>query len=802
VRATGRIEEAEQVAEIALGTRRGTPVRVRDVAWVGVERELRTGSATADGEEVVIGTALMRIGANSRTVARAVGARMDEVARTLPPGVRVRTALDRTALVDATIATVRRNLFEGAVLVIAVLFLALGNLRAALITALAIPLSMLMTATAMVQTRTSGNLMSLGAIDFGLIVDGAVIIVENCLRRLAERQRELGRPLDLSERLAVTLAGSRQVLGSAVFGGAIIVIVYVPILFLTGIEGRMFRPMALTVIFALVSAFALSFTFVPAMVALCIRGRVQEHESRAVSWAHRAYVPLLSLALARPRAVVAGAAALFLASLLGFAKLGQEFVPTLSELDFLVQAIRIPSTSLSQSTQMQQALERELASVPEVALAFSKTGTPEMASDPMPVNVSDGFVILKPRAQWPDPSERKDALRERIEAKLAATQIGNNYEFTQPIQMRFNELIAGVRGDVAVKVFGDDFDLLLPAAQQIARLVAATPGAVDVRVEQIAGLPVVSVDVNRSAIARYGLSVSDVQDVVSIAVGGREAGQLFEGDRRFDIVVRLPEAFRRDIRALRNLPIPLPAESSRFAYLPLASVADVQLVEGPNQVSRENGKRRIVVQANVRGRDIGSFVADARERIAREVTLPSGSWLAWGGQFENLEAAKARLAWVVPICFAAILVLLYAALGSLKSAALVYTAVPLALSGGVAALWLRGMPFSISAAVGFIALSGVAVLNGLVMVSFIEELRAQGRGLEAAIREGAQTRLRPVLMTALVASLGFVPMALATGTGAEVQRPLATVVIGGLVTSTALTLLVLPALYRLVTPAR
>jgi heavy metal efflux system protein len=810
VRATGRIEEPEQVAEIALGTRRGTPVRVRDVAWVGVERELRTGSATANGEEVVIGTALMRIGANSRTVAHAVGRRMDEVARTLPAGVRVRTALDRTALVDATIATVERNLFEGAVLVMAVLFLALGNLRAALITALAIPLSMLLTATAMVQTRTSGNLMSLGAIDFGLIVDGAVIIVENCLRRLAERQRELGRPLDLSERLAVTLEGSRQVLGSAVFGGAIIVMVYVPILFLTGIEGRMFRPMAVTVIFALVSAFVLSFTFVPAMVALCIRGRVQERENRAVSEAKRLYAPVLSFALARPRAVVAGAAGLFLVSLLGFARLGQEFVPTLSELDFLVQAIRIPSTSLSQSTQMQQALERELASLPEVALAFSKTGTPEMASDPMPGNVSDGFVILKPRAEWPEPRERKEALRERIEAKLADTQIGNNYEFTQPIQMRFNELIAGVRGDVAVKVFGDDFDLLLPAAQQIARIVAATPGAEDVRVEQIAGLPVVSVDVNRSAIARYGLSVSDVQDVVSIAVGGRDAGQLFEGDRRFDIVVRLPEPFRRDIRALRSLPIPLPAEPAdvelasdgdggpaRFAYIPLASVADVQLAIGPNQVSRENGKRRIVVQANVRGRDIGSFVADARERIARGVTLPSGSWLGWGGQFENLEAAKARLAWVVPICFAAILVLLYAALGSLRSAALVYTAVPLALSGGVAALWLRGMPFSISAAVGFIALSGVAVLNGLVMVSFIQELRAQGRALEDAIREGAQTRLRPVLMTALVASLGFVPMALATGTGAEVQRPLATVVIGGLVSSTALTLLVLPALYRL-----
>ena len=814
VRATGRIERPAQIGAVVIGERQGTPIYVRDVAWVGIERELRTGSASENGEEVVVGTALMLIGENSRTVANAVDRKMAEINKTLPPGIRAKTVLNRTALVDATIATVQRNLVEGAVLVIVVLFLLLGNIRAALITALAIPLSMLLTATAMVQTRTSGNLMSLGAIDFGLIVDGAVIIVENCLRLLAEKQHELGRKLTLAERMSVTLSASKQVLGSAVYGGAIIITVYIPILFLTGVEGKMFRPMAMTVIFALVAAFALSLTFIPAMVALCITGRVEEKENWLIARAKRIYAPALDWALARRVPVVTGAAGAFLASLLLFARLGQEFVPTLSELDIALHSIRIPSTGLAQSTEMQFAVEKAVREIPEVAFVFSKTGTAEMASDPMPVNVSDGFVILKPRDEWPDASATKEDVRLRIEERVESV-LGNNYEFTQPIQMRFNELIAGVRGDVAVKVFGDDFDTLLPAAEKIAAILQATSGSADVRAEQIKGLPVLSVDVNRAAIARYGLTVSDVQDVVSVAVGGREAGQVFEGDRRFDLMVRLPEAFRRDIRTLRNLPVPLPSEpgefapigagaepASSFTFLPLESVADVKLVEGPNQVSRENGKRRIVVQANVRGRDIGSFVAEAEARIAREVELPPGAWLEWGGQFENLVAAKARLAVVVPVCFVVIFVLLYSTLRSVRYATMVFTGVPLALSGGIATLWLRGMPFSISAAVGFIALSGVAVLNGLVMVSFINELREQGRSLDDAIREGALTRLRPVLMTALVASLGFVPMALATGTGAEVQRPLATVVIGGLVTSTALTLLVLPALYRLFTPNR
>jgi cobalt-zinc-cadmium resistance protein CzcA len=790
VRASGRIEDHAQIAAIVLGERGGRPIYVRDVASVGVGPELRTGSASVGGQEGVIGTALMLIGENSRTVAKAVDERMRAIRTTLPPGVEAKTVLDRTTLVDATIATVAKNLAEGALLVVAVLFAMLGHVRAAVITALAIPLSILLTAIGMVQTRTSGNLMSLGAIDFGLIVDGSVIIVENCLRRLAERQRELGRPLRLEERLATVRGAGIQVLGPAAYGAAIIMVVYVPLLFLTGIEGKMFRPMALTVIFALGAAFMLSLTFVPAMVALVVRGPVRERESAVVAAARRAYLPLLRGALAHPFATIGAAATLFAGALLLFGRLGQEFVPRLSELDLLIHAIRIPSTGIGQSTAMQLEVERVLRELPEVALVFSKTGTPEMASDPMPPNVSDTFVILRARTEWPVPSDTKDDVRQRAAAALEGL-IGNSYEYTQPIEMRFNEMIAGIRSDVAVKLFGDDFAVLLPPAQHIARLLGDVPGAADVRVEQVSGLPLLSVEVDRNALARHGLTAADVHDVVSIAVGGRAAGQVFEGDRRFDIVVRLPERFRRDLAALRSLPVPV-----RAGFLPLESVARIEQSEGPNQVSRENGKRRIVVQANVRGRDVGSFVAEVQARIGEAVELPPGSWLEWGGQFENLVLAKRRLSVVVPICFAVILALLYGTLRSWTHAAMVFTGVPLALSGGVLALWLRGMPFSLSAAVGFIALSGVAVLNGLVLLSFIGELRRDGVPVVDAIERGATTRLRPILMTALVASLGFVPMALGTGTGAEVQRPLATVVIGGLVTSTLLSLFVLPALYR------
>jgi cobalt-zinc-cadmium resistance protein CzcA len=654
--------------------------------------------------------------------------------------------------------------------------------------------------------------MSLGAIDFGLLVDGAVIIVENCLRLFAQRQQHLGRPLTQAERIELTYRGTKQMMSPAVFGLAIIVTVYIPILFLTGVEGKMFWPMAMTVVFALIAAFALSLTFIPAMVVLVIRGSVSENGNLLTRIAKRTYRPVLIFAMRRRLWVAGGALAFFGLTLGLFSRLGQEFVPTLSELDLLVQAIRIPSTSLTQATEMQFSMERAIGALPEVAFVFSKTGTAELAADPMPPNVSDTFVILKPRGDWPNPSDTKEDVRARVEESLRGL-LGSNYEFTQPIQMRFNELIAGVRGDVAVKIFGDDFKKLTPVADAIARVLETTPGAADVRTEQIAGLPVLSFDVDRAAISRNGLTVADVQEVISIALGGREAGQVFEGDRRFDIVVRLPDDFRRDIQSLKNLPIPLshepgefdgPAETqldqpTPFASVPLASVAAVQLTEGPNQISRENGKRRIVVQANVRGRDVGSFVADAQQRIEKNIELPTGSWLEWGGQFENLTSAKKRLSVLVPICILVILLLLYADLRSGRHAAMVFSGVPLALSGGVVSLWLRGMPFSISAAVGFIALSGIAVLNGLVLISFINELRSEGRSLEDAITEGALTRLRPVLITALVASLGFVPMALATGTGAEVQRPLATVVIGGLITSTTLTLIVLPALYRLFT---
>lgn len=816
VRASGRVESIEEIESIVVGTREGVPIYVSDVANVVIGKELRTGSASENGEEAVVGTALMLIGANSRVVAAAVDEKMEEIRRSLPPGIVAKTVLDRTKLVDATISTVEKNLFEGAILVIVVLFVMLGNFRAALITASAIPLSMLFTAIGMVETEITGNLMSLGAIDFGIIVDGSVIIVENCLRLLAERQHQLGRRLTLSERLETVFAASKQVRSATAFGEAIIITVYIPILTLTGVEGKMFQPMAATVIFALIGAFILSLTFVPAMVAICITGKVTERENVLIRRAKQVYEPVVGFALRRRNAVVGSAVVAFIASLLLFGSLGSEFVPTLDERDIAMHAVRIPSTSLGQSTEMQLRVERVVSQFPEVSFVFSKTGTAEVAADPMPVNVSDTFIILKPREEWPDPDEPKLSLLRRIEEAVSKLP-GNNYEFTQPIEMRFNELIAGVRGDVAVKVFGDDFGRMQETAQEIARVLETVEGAADVKVEQTEGLPVMDIAIKRAAASRYGLSVAEVQDIIAAAIGGRTAGQVFEGDRRFDLVVRLPEAMRADLESIRQLPIPVPADGPggmsrvRFAslgqepdggagpgFVPLESIADIQIAEGPNQVSRENGKRRIVVQSNVRGRDLGSFVAEAQAKV-REVPLPPGGWLDWGGQFENLVKARKRLGVVVPICFFLIFALLYSTFKSVKYALLVFTGVPLGLTGGIVALWLRGMPFSISAAVGFIALSGVAVLNGLVMVSFINQLRDEENGLDldGAIVRGSLTRLRPVLMTALVASLGFVPMALSTGTGAEVQRPLATVVIGGLVSSTLLTLVVLPALYRL-----
>jgi len=812
VRAAGRITTAEQLANIVIGSRDGTPIHVHDVAEVGIGKELRSGSASENGEEVVVGTALMLIGANSRTVSEAVDKKMSQVNKGLPEGIHAKTVLNRTKLVNATIQTVQKNLLEGAVLVIVVLFLMLGNFRAAAITALAIPLSMLITAIGMVQTKISGNLMSLGAVDFGLIVDGAVIIVENCLRRLAEKQHSLGRMLSVKERLHEVSIAAKEMIQPSVYGQAIIITVYIPILALTGVEGKMFHPMAMTVIFALVGAFVLSLTFVPAMVALLITGKVSEHDNFIIAASKRRYAPLVDLALKFRVPVVSIAVGFFVVSLILFSRLGQEFVPTLDEKDIAMHAMRIPSTGLTQSSEMQFEVERAVAKLPEVAFIFSKTGTAEMASDPMPPNVSDTFIILKAKDEWPNPSKTKAELITEIEEVVGKVP-GNNYEFTQPIQMRFNELISGVRSDVAVKVYGEEFSQMQPIAQQIASILRGIEGAADIKVEQTEGLPVMNIDIDRDTISRLGLSVTDVQDVVSIAVGGREAGLVFQGDKRFDIKVRLQEEIRADLKSIDALPVPVPVEAlegnpnhkleklspeqnNQGRFVPLGALATIGVSEGPNQISRENGKRRIVVQANVRGRDLGSFVKEAQQKLESVKPAPGG-WFEWGGQFENLQAASKRLTLVVPVCFFLIFLLLFSSFNSVKYALLVFSGVPLGMTGGIVALWLRGMPFSISAAVGFIALSGVAVLNGLVMVSFINTLRKEGKTVHDAVVEGALTRLRPVLMTALVASLGFVPMALATGTGSEVQRPIATVVIGGLISATVLTLLVIPALYSL-----
>ena len=799
VRSDGRILSAEELENIVIGSREGTPIYIRDVANVGIGRELRTGAASKNGQEAVIGTALMRIGENSRTVSEAVDERLKTIDKVLPPDIVLKTVLNRTSLVDATIKTVRNNLLEGATLVIAILFWILGNLRAALITAAIIPLAMLMTAIGMVEGKISGNLMSLGALDFGLIVDGAVIIVENCLRHLVERQHALARPLTLQERLEEVALATKQVIEPSVFGQAIIITVYLPILSLSGIEGKMFHPMAITVIFALISAFILSLTFVPAVIALAFSGAMTENESRFIEKLKVLYVPLLSKSLAKPRPVLIKAGAVLLLSLLLTPFLGQEFVPTLDEKNLAIQALRIPSTSLHQALSMQSQLEKTLTEFPEVNYVFSKTGTAEMATDPMPVNATDTFVMLKPEAEWPASGKSKADLITEIETRLHDLP-GSLYEFTQPIQLRFNELIAGVRGDVAVKVYGDDFAVMEPLAQQISQILQSIHGAEDVKVEQTSGLPTLSINIDRAAIARYGLNISEVQDVIAVAIGGRESGLVFEGDRRFPLVVRLPEYLRADPETLKSLPIPLPAQhnaNSAAAFLPLGEIALIEIKEGQNQVSRQNGKRLVVVQSNVRGRDIGSYVLEAKARVESELKLPPGYWVDWGGQFENLVKAKQRLLVIVPICFAMIFFLLFSAFKSVRHALLIFSGIPFALVGGILALLLRGMAFSITSAVGFIALSGVAVLNGLVMVSFIKQLVDAGVPLKEAIIEGAVSRLRPVAMTALVAALGFVPMAIATGAGSEVQKPLATVVVGGLISCTSLTLLVLPVLYWL-----
>jgi cobalt-zinc-cadmium resistance protein CzcA len=810
VRADARLRGVKDIKSVVLKEHQGTPITIGQVAQVEIGGELRLGSGSVNGREAVIGTAMMLSGANSRAVAMDVRAKFDEVMQSLPEGVTARAVLDRSRLVDDTIDTVAHNLFYGAMLVVVVLFALLGNFRAAFLTALAIPLSMLLAALGMTHFGISGNLMSLGAIDFGIIIDGSVIIVENCLRRLANKQRELGRTLTHEERLEVTRAASHEVRRATAFGETIIIMVYVPILALAGVEGKLFHPMALTVIFALTAAFILSLTFVPAMVALLVRGKISEGENFLMCTARRVYAPVLDFAMRRRVAVVIAALVLLIGTGLGFARMGQVFIPQLDEGDIAMHAMRIPSTGIEQSTRMQLHVENAVKTMPEVEVVFSKTGTADIATDPMPPSVSDTFIIFKPRDQWPDPKLSKQTLLDKLRAAIAG-QNGHRWEITQPIEMRFHEMIAGVRGDVAVKVFGDDPVALRATAERVAGVLGHIDGAEDVKVEQTTGMPIITVRPNRAALARLGLDSDAVVDTVNIATGGRDAGQVFQGDRRFDIVVRLPEPLREGSDALNTLLIPLPrhkeAEGTQLTGDPhathiapvrtLADLATIDRAEGANQVSRENSKRRVVIQCNVRGRDLAGFVEEARATIATEVTLPAGAWLAWGGQYENLLSARARLAVLVPLCFVLIFLLLYTTFRAARPALLVFTGVPLALTGGVAALALRGLPFSISAAVGFIALSGIAVLNGLVLVTFINQLREEGKSLEDAIRDGALTRLRPVLMTALVASLGFLPMALATGTGAEVQRPLATVVIGGILTATALTLIVLPALCRL-----
>ncbi|WP_049451284.1 efflux RND transporter permease subunit [Stenotrophomonas maltophilia] len=800
VRVPGQVADMDGLRKIVVANREGLPLRVGDLADVHEGTELRTGAATKDGKEVVLGTAFMLIGENSREVAQRTTAKLKEIDETLPEGVRAHAVYDRTELVDRTIETVKKNLLEGALLVIAVLFLLLGNLRAALITAAVIPLTMLLTISGMVQNRVSANLMSLGALDFGLIVDGAVIIVENCLRRFGERQHALGRLLTRDERFALAASASAEVIKPSLFGLFIIAAVYIPIFALSGVEGKMFHPMALTVVIALTGAMALSLTFVPAAVAQFVTGKVSEKETKAMRGVTKLYGPMLERAVSARKLVVGGAAVLTVLAGLLASRMGTEFIPNLDEGDIALHALRIPGTSLTQAIGMQRQLEATIKKFPEVDEVVAKIGTAEVATDPMPPSVADTFIMLKDRDQWPDPRKPKAQLIAELEKAVRAIP-GNNYEFTQPVQMRMNELIAGVRAEVAVKLYGDDLDQLAQIGSQIEDAAGSIPGAADVKLEQISGLPLMTITPDLGALARYGVSIDEVQKTISVALGGEAVGQVFEGDRRFDIVVRLPENLRQDTRTLASLPVAVAVGASsgeQRAFVPLGQLAKVEVAPGPNQVSRENGKRRVVITSNVRGRDLGSFVEELREKVGQEVQLPEGYWIEYGGTFEQLISASKRLSVVVPVVLVMIFGLLFMAFGSGKDAAIVFSGVPLALTGGVVALWMRDIPLSISAGVGFIALSGVAVLNGLVMISFIKSLREQGTPLHQAVTEGALTRLRPVLMTALVASLGFLPMALNVGAGAEVQRPLATVVIGGIISSTLLTLLVLPALYRLI----
>lgn len=799
IRVPGQINNIDDINNIVVETYLGTPVHIRDIAKVGLGQELRTGAATENGKEIVLGTVFMLMGENSRVVSERVNNKLININKTLPEGVEARVVYNRTDLVNATINTVKNNLLEGALLVCIILFLFLGNMRAALITAAVIPLSMLLTITGMVSNKISANLMSLGALDFGLIVDGAVILVENCVKQLGLHQEKLKRPLKLYERIKITELAATEVIRPSIFGVFIITFVYLPILTLSGIEGKMFLPMAQTVIIALLSSLFFVLTFIPAAIAIFLGKQTKEKKNHLVEFITHRYKKLLELCFHHRGKVIISAALLVVISLVVAFNLGGEFIPSLDEGDITLQATRIPGTSLSQAVKMQDLLEKRLMQFPEVKRVFTKIGTAEIATDPMPPNAADIYVMMKPRHDWPHPKKLKTQLVHEMEEAVKQLP-GNNYEFTQPIQMRFNELISGVRSDVAVKVFGDEMNILLKTAESISKELQQIPGATDVKIEQITGLPLLSIDIDRVAVARYGLQLSDLQNAIEIALSGRKSGRVYEGDKRFDLIVRLPDKARISPDVLRKISIPLPIAADGIKhFIPLSEVAAINLKESPNQISRENGKRRVVITLNVRGRDLTSFITDAKQQINTTIKIPSEYWLEWGGQFEQLESATKRLEFVVPITLAIILLLLFSAFGNILDALLVFTGIPLALTGGVLALWLRGIPLSISAGIGFIALSGVAVLNGLVLISFMNKLAVNNHiPLEEVIFQGSIARLRPVLMTALVASLGFLPMAIATGTGSEVQRPLATVVIGGILSSTFLTLLVLPGLYYMV----
>jgi heavy metal efflux system protein len=793
LRADARVHSMEEIGRAVVATHGTVPVTIDDIATVRIGGQFRTGAASKNGREVVIGTALMLTGENSRTVATSVREKFLEVRNNLPPGIVAYVLLDRSQLVNATITTVAENLAIGALLVTATLFFLLGNARAALIATLIIPLSFLMATIGMNALGVPANLMSMGALDFGLIIDGAIIIVENTLRRVADRQQLLGRLLRRDERLAEVRDASLEMVRPTVFGQIVIFLVFVPCLSFQGVEGKMFSPMVITLMLALASAFVLSLTFVPAMAAILLRGKVAEQEVWTIRAAKRLYAPALRKALAHPLAVIAGGVLTFGVAVVIFFSLGRAFIPTLDEINVDLASVRIPSISMEQSRKLDFRVERALLTLPEVDLVFSKAGTASLIFDAMGSNQSDNYVMLKPKDQWPPEVHTKEDVEERIR-DVTAPIVGNYYEMSQPIQMRFNELLSGARSDVAVAVYGDDLDQMADTAKRISAVLAKVRGVSDLRVAQTQGFPSYDIKINRNRIARYGLTVEEVADTVAAALGGRPAGLLFNGDRRYQIVVRVPDAQRSDVEAIGALPVMLPKiNGSDHASVPLRQVASFGFSEGLNEISRDNGKRRIFVQTNVRGRDIGSFVDEAQSAIARDVRIPPGSWIVWGGQFKNLQQAIRRLQFVVPLCMVMIFAALYSALGSVPLAFTVFTAVPLAMAGGVFGIALRGIPFSVSAAVGFIAVSGVAVLNGLVLMASIRRRLEAGEDVPGAIFDGALERVRPVLMTALVASLGFVPMAIATGTGAEVQRPLATVVIGGLITSTALTLFLLPA---------